>query len=83
MKNVRYGSRLKAHTCMKIRRSEAGIPDLVGSIHGRLSDLKVPQKSNMCVGELRSSWAKPHLDRSGIIISTVCLPFQQIKDITN
>jgi hypothetical protein len=38
MKNVRDGSRLKAHTCMEIRRSEAGIPDLVGSIDIRLSD---------------------------------------------
>jgi len=35
---VRDGSRLKAHKCMKIRRSEAGIPDVVGSIDRRLSD---------------------------------------------
>jgi len=38
MKNMSDGSRLKAHTCLKIRRSEAGIPDLVGSIDRRLSE---------------------------------------------
>lgn len=45
--------------------------------------MKVPQKSSMCSRELRSSWANPHLDRRGIIIKIVYLPFQQIKDITN
>jgi hypothetical protein len=38
MKNMADGSRLKAHTCMRISSSEAGIPDLVGSIYRRLSD---------------------------------------------
>ena len=38
IKNMRDGSRLKAHTCMKIRRSEAGIPDLVGSVDRRLGE---------------------------------------------
>jgi hypothetical protein len=38
MKNVRDGSRSEAHACMKRKRSEAGIPDLVGSIDRRLSD---------------------------------------------
>jgi hypothetical protein len=38
MKNMTDGSRLKAHMCMRINRSEEGIPDLVGSINTRLSD---------------------------------------------
>jgi len=48
MKNVRDGSRLKEHARMKIKRSEAGIPDFVGSIDRRLSDRKCCGKL-MCV----------------------------------
>jgi hypothetical protein len=44
MKNMRDGSRLKSHTCMKLRGSEAGIPDLVGSIDRRLSERKCHRK---------------------------------------